>query len=206
MTEHQIKIVAEAKRVVTNIIQHKVSPSFVFHNIHHTQDVASSVQVLAGHYQLCDVDEFILFVSAWFHDTGFSTGRLEGHEEESIKLATLFLNQYKADTTTINLVSSCIHATCMPQAPSQILEKILCDADLYHLGTSAYLEWSNLLKQELMHYHKNDISDEKWRQDNIGFLRAHNFCTVHGQQILEPVKQGWITHLAHAPTAIIKHG
>lgn len=203
MTKHQIQIIAEAKRVVTNIIENKVPPLFVFHNLHHTKDVASSVQVLTGHHQLGDLDEFTVFVAAWFHDTGFSAGRVEGHEEESIKLVTQFLNQHKANTETINLVTSCIHATRMPQAPMHILEKIVCDADLYHLGTGAYLEWSNLLKQELVDYHKNDISDEKWRQDNIEFLKAHNFCTAHAQQSLEPVKQKWIKHLEHTQTAKI---
>ena len=204
MTEYQIQIIAEAKRVATNIIQNKVPPLFVFHNMNHTQDVASSVQVLAGHHQLGDLDEFTVFVAAWFHDTGFSAGRVEGHEEESIKLAIEFLNQHKADTETINLVSSCIHATRMPQVPGHMLEKILCDADLYHLGTSEYLEWSNLLKKELVNYHKNEISEEKWRQDNIGFLRAHNFCTAHAQLSLEPVKQNWIKHLELIQTPKIK--
>ena len=195
MTEHQLQIITEVQNVVTDIIQHEVSPYFVFHNIYHTKDVASSVEKLAGYHQLCDVDEFILFVSAWFHDTGFSMGRVEGHEKESIKLATQFLNQHKANTEIINRVSACILATSMPQAPKHILEQIICDADLYHLGTDAYLEWSNLLKQELVNYSKNDISDEKWRQENIGFLRGHRFCTAHAQQNLEPVKQGWIKHL-----------
>ena len=205
MTAHQIQIIGEAKKVVINIIENKVPPLFVFHNLHHTQDVANSVQVLAGHHQLGDLNEFAVFVAAWFHDTGFSAGRVEGHEEESIKLATQFLNQHKANTEIINLVTACIHATRMPQAPMHILEKILCDADLYHLGTSSYLEWSNLLKQELVDYHKNDISDEKWLQDNLKFLRAHNFCTAHAQLSLEPVKQGWIKHLLDTQTATIIH-
>ncbi len=206
MTNHQIQIIAEAKRVVTNIIENEVSPLFVFHNIYHTRDVARSVELLAGHSQLSDSDKFIVHVSAWFHDTGFSAGRVEGHEEESIKLATQFLNGYKADTETINLVSSCIHATRMPQAPNNLLAKIVCDADLYHLGTNAYLEWSNLLKQELVQYHKNDISDEKWRQDNIGFLRKHHFCTTHAQQNLEPVKLRWIKHLEYTQSTAIVGG
>ena len=195
MNEYQIQIVAEAKKVATDIIKNKVNPLFVFHNIDHTQQVANAAEEIEGYYQLNDEDQFILFISAWFHDTGFSAGRAEGHEKESIKLVSDFLQHYCPDPEIILRVSSCIQATQMPQTPVNLIEKIMCDADLYHLGTNRFNEWSGRLRQEIQNCYKSQIADEEWSQVDIKFLMSHHFFTGYCRQKLEPVKQRWIKQL-----------
>ena len=196
MNERQIQIIAEVKKGVTEIFEKKVNPLFVFHNMEHTQRVVNAAEEIEGYYQLNDDDQFILFVSAWFHDTGFSAGQAEGHEKESIKLAADFLRYHHyADQDKILRISSCIQATQMPQAPVNLVEKIICDADLYHLGTIMFCKCSDCLRQELQNYYKSDISNEEWRQVNIEFLVSHKYFTGYCQQKLELVKQGWIKHL-----------
>ena len=90
MNEHQIQIIEEVKKIVTDIFDKKVNPLFIFHNLEHTRQVVDAVEVIGCHYQLNSNNQLILLVSAWFHDTGFSAGQAEGHEKESIKLATDF--------------------------------------------------------------------------------------------------------------------
>jgi predicted metal-dependent HD superfamily phosphohydrolase len=195
MNKDQIKIVAEAEKVVKGIIKDSVPPNFRFHNIAHTKDVARSAKIIEGHYQLSDVDRFVVFIAAWFHDTGFSAGCAEGHEEESVKLAAKFLQQHDIDADIIDQVSSCIHATRIPQAPFTMLEKIICDADLYHLGTSKFQTWSSRLRQELQDANKKENTDEEWRQADINLLISHNYYTGFCQQKLEHVKQKWVKEL-----------
>ena len=48
-------------------------------------------------------------------------------------------------------------ATKMPQAPQNKLQQIICDADLYYLGTDTYLSKSNKLYKEL---HESGIVKE----------------------------------------------
>ncbi len=196
MNEDQIHIIADAKKVVKDIFRNKVNPLFVFHNLDHTQQVVDAVEEIEGYYQLNDDDQFILLVSAWFHDTGYSAGHAEGHEKESIKLAADFLHQHHyADPEVILRISSCIQATQMPQAPINLVEKIICDADLYHLGTIMFCKFSDCLRQELQNYYKIDISNKEWTRVNIEFLISHKYFTGYCQQKLEPVKQGWIKQL-----------
>ena len=90
MNVHQLQILEEAKKVVTAIFKNKINPLFVFHNLEHTLQVVNAAVEIEGYYQLNDDDQFVLFISAWFHDTGFSTGHSEEHEKESIKLAENF--------------------------------------------------------------------------------------------------------------------
>lgn len=195
MNKNQTKIVAEAKKVVTEILNDSVPPIFGFHNIAHTEDVAKSAELIEGHYQLSDIDRFIVFIAAWFHDTGFSAGCAEGHEDESVKLAAAFLRQHDVEWAIIEQVSSCIHATRFPQSPVTMLEKIICDADLYHLGTNKFESWSARLRQELQNCGKSDFTDEEWRQADIDLLISHSYYTGYCQQKLEHVKQKWIVEL-----------
>ncbi len=177
------------------MLKNSVPASFRFHNIAHTKDVARSAKVIEGHYQLSEVDRFIVFIAAWFHDTGFCAGCAEGHEEESVRLAAEFLRQQNIDADIIDQVSSCIHATRIPQAPQTLLEKIICDADLYHLGTSKFDTWSSRLRQELKNYSESDNTDEEWRQADIDLLISHSYHTDYCRQNLEHVKQKWIKEL-----------
>ena len=192
MNERQLQIVAEGKATVTEIFKNKVTPLFAFHNLDHTLQVVNAAEEIAGHYHLNDNDQFVLFISAWFHDTGFSTGHFEEHEKESIKLAEDFLYCRHEDPKLINRVSSCIQATHIPQKPQDLAEQILCDSDLYHLGTNMFNKWNDLLRQELQNYYRSYFSDEEWCQFNIEFLKSHKYFTGYCLQKLEPVKQQWI--------------
>ena len=146
MNEGQV-ILADARHYVSDIFAHKVKPEFVFHNIEHTEAVAEACSQMADYYQLNDEDRQVLLLSAWFHDTGYSSGKVEGHEEISVQIATQFLQQHAVPDLVQQRVTSCIRATHMPQSPISQVEKILCDADLLHLSTGDFKAMNQLLKQ-----------------------------------------------------------
>ena len=127
MNEHQLQIVREARKVVTDIFLNNVNSLFVFHNLEHTIQVVTAAEEIEGYYQLNDEDQFVLFISAWFHDTGFSSGHAEEHESESIVLAKDFLSHCNVVSEQILHIASCIQATHMPQKPLNLVEKIMCD-------------------------------------------------------------------------------
>jgi predicted metal-dependent HD superfamily phosphohydrolase len=192
MNENQNRLLAEAKLFVTEIFQKKVNPHFIFHNLEHTKQVVAAAEELANHYQLNDQDRLILFLAAWFHDTGFASNQAEEHEKESSKITTEFLQGRNAEPELIQRVASSIQATRMPQSPLSLVEKIMCDADLYHLGTKEFKRMNELLKQEQEAYFKKEFSKREWRQRNIEFLEAHQYFTDYCQQKLEPNKQLWL--------------
>jgi predicted metal-dependent HD superfamily phosphohydrolase len=189
MKEEQLNLLNEAKVYVTEIFQKKVSPSFSFHNLGHTESVVFAAEEMAAHYSLNDEDRLVLLISAWFHDTGFSTGKAEDHERESIRLATEFLQSHNVDSEIIQRVSSAIQATRMPQSPLSQVEKILCDADLFHLGGTDFKKMTQQLKDEQESYYKKEFPKKEWRQRNIEFLETHQYFTEYAQQKREPQKQ-----------------
>lgn len=195
MTENNIQLLEQAQTRVTEIFRTKVDPKFVFHNLDHTQQVVMAAEEIAAYYNLNEEDRFVLLLAAWFHDTGFSSGHPEEHEKESIRMATDFLQQNGVDPETIQRVSSCIQATRMPQSPLSQVEKIMCDADLYHLGTDDFKKMNQALRQEQEAYNNKEFSKKEWRQRNIEFLESHQYFTDYCQRRLEPQKQEWIRQL-----------
>src|SRR6476620_916494 len=188
MNETQEQILSSARHYVTELFTHQLKPEFGFHNLDHTEGVAEACSVMADHYHLGDEDRFVLMIAAWFHDTGYTSGKAEGHEEVSVQIAIQFLEQHHVDDKLIQRVTSCIQATHMPQSPISLIEKILCDADLMHLSTGDFKALNQLLKQERENLIGQKIPKKDWRKNNIRFLMDHRYCTDYGQEVLEPQK------------------
>lgn len=200
MNETQEQVLAAARQYVTEIFTKKVRPEFVFHSLDHTEAVADASSRMAEFYRLNDDDRFVLMLAAWFHDTGYSAGKSEGHEEISVQIATHFLQQHGITDNIIQRVSSSIRSTQMPQSPVSQIEKILCDADLWHLSTEDFKAMNQLLKQEQENLLGQKILKKDWRKNNIKFLGSHKYFTEYGQEFLEPGKQKNLLALAKKKT------
>lgn len=188
MKEAYNRIIDSVKTEVKELFAKKLDPKFVFHNLAHTMQVAEAVEGIATFYQFSEEEKTILIIAAWFHDTGFTTGRIEGHETESIKIAQAFLIKHSVRQPVIAKVAACIQATKMPQNPVNGMDKVICDADLFHLGSNNFKERTELLRQELQAYYDTEITEKEWDLNNIEFLKSHHYFTGYCQQMLEPVK------------------
>ena len=191
MSPDKKKLLAAIKVFVTGIFNKQINDFFLFHNIHHTIDVVNSAKKIADNYKLEKDDHFALIAASWFHDTGFNEGKIENHEAKSKAIAKSFLKG-KVSDITLEKIISCIQATRMPQTPENTIEKIICDADLYHLGTYKFKTYSNLLKQEKEIYFNKNISEIDWIDDDTKFLETHKYFTKYCRKRLEPVKQKWL--------------
>lgn len=195
MTENHLTILSNAQHFVTDIFTNKVNKSITFHNLDHTQGVVLAAEEMGQYYQLNAEDHAALILAAWFHDTGYSSGDANGHEEVSIALATNFLKDQHADEVLIQKVRSAIESTKMPQNPHNLIEQILCDADLYHLGTDEFKQKSKLLREELTVFSKKEISKKQWRKININFLENHQYYTDYARRKLLAGKEKNIQEL-----------
>src|ERR1700761_340034 len=115
-----------------------------FHNQTHTENVVLAATRIAKHYALGDKDQFIVLAATWFHDLGYVIN-ITGHEEQSATIAEEFLEEHKVGHGTIKSIKGCILATKMPQSPENLLEQIVCDSDLFHLGTEDFFNEDKLL-------------------------------------------------------------
>jgi predicted metal-dependent HD superfamily phosphohydrolase len=195
MTEEQFRILSAAQDFVSDLFLNKVNKTIHFHTLQHTQEVLAGSETMADYYHLEDEDRFALLLAAWFHDTGYSGGQAAGHENLSIEIANKFLNEHKVHLNIINKVVGCINATRLPQNPNSLIEQIICDADLFHLGTSDFREKNRLLREELNDFGNMELSKKDWRKKNIEFLTKHNYFTSYAKENLDPLKQVYLEEL-----------
>ena len=187
--ENQSTLLKDAQEAAVNLISSKVSKNVRFHTLQHTREVVAACEKIAETLPLSDEDKIALNIAAWFHDTGYSAGQAKDHEMISVQHAVDFLNAHASSEEMIKKVTGCINATRMPQNPTTIIEQIICDADLFHLGSDNFKEKSKLLRGELMEFGGEELSKKEWRQNNIAFLEAHKYFTAYGQTNLQPVKE-----------------
>jgi len=196
MTEEQFRVLSEAQDFVTDLLINKLDRSIHFHTLQHTQEVLAGSETMADYYRLEDEDRYALMLASWFHDTGYTGGKAMGHENVSIELATKFLNEHKVSQQVINKVIGCINATRLPQTPHTLIEQIICDADLFHLGTSDFKEKNRLLREELNDFGNLELPKKDWRKKNIEFLTKHNYFTSYAKENLDPLKQIYLQELS----------
>lgn len=160
-----------------------------YHNMIHTEKVVEAAKQIAGHYQLNDRDFFVVTVAAWFHDLGYYSGESKDHETKGAELAEACLKEKGVDDATIAAVKGCIMATRMPQNPISLPEKIVCDADLFHLGTDEFTERNKLMRKEQELAQHKEISKKEWRQGTIELLQSHHYHTDYSRLLLNDKKQ-----------------
>src|ERR1700712_2830469 len=111
---------------VKNLFADNNNAALVFHNLKHTQTVVSRTEEIAAHYNLSNQDMLVLFVAAWFHDTGHLFTEPVGHEAKSVEIMRKFMTANMVDEALIKNIGECIMATQMPRNPATLLQEIIC--------------------------------------------------------------------------------
>jgi predicted metal-dependent HD superfamily phosphohydrolase len=174
----------KVKEYVVEYIDANFPDEMCYHNVMHTLDVVDAVQIIGEATKVSLQDMEVLIVAAWFHDTGYFKG-CQDHEQASAALARDFLTREKANEEFIRAVERCILATKIPQKPQDLLEKVICDADLYHLGSENFFEKSELLLRELTHTIEG-MTRNYWLRQSKSFIESHQYHTDYGKAMLAP--------------------
>jgi len=159
-----------------------------YHNHSHIIDVLENAKKIATHYYLDDRTFFIVCAAACFHDLVYLSNNEESNEIESAKLARAFFTTLDVNETDIIAIEKCILATKMPQNPESLAEKILCDADLYNIGTVGFAEMNKFLKLEAEAFGNAKIDDGAWLTSTRNMLENHSYHTEYCQLILNSIK------------------
>lgn len=160
----------------------------MFHNFHHTQQVAVRAIEIGAHEGLKEDELLIITMAAWFHDTGYLFTDPSGHEAESVKIMTDYLSEKDLPLHVLAEISDCIMATKAPTNPQNLLQSILCDADTYHFGTGEFTESNEKVYLELR-LRNNGPDKSTFMQGSAAMLRAHKFYTAYCREMLDAGKK-----------------
>lgn len=146
-----------------------------YHNVDHTKSVIESAEHLAKAENISGDDLILLKTAALFHDAGFLQHH-HNHEVFSCNIARKRLPDFGYEPEQTEAVCRMIMATKLPQTPNNHLERVLCDADLYYLGTENYAAGAEKLFLEYKKFGIVKIKTE-WELMQVEFLAAHTYFT-----------------------------
>lgn len=166
-----------------NKLETELPPFLHYHNSEHTKDVIASAEQLARTEKITGDDLTILKTAALFHDSGFLE-TYSDHEEISCEMAMKWLPEYGFRKEETDRVCQLIMATKLPQQPKDKLGEILCDADLYYMGTDRYFVGAEKLYKEL---HEAGLvkNREEWSNEELKFVENHKYFTPTAKHKLD---------------------
>lgn len=162
---------------VESLFELYAKPKLCYHNLDHTRLVVKHASEMANFYHLNEEDRFVLLVAAWFHDIGHLIGANEGHEIRSTFIMEHFLCKLKINFKTIDRVRETIIATEANRKPRSLIEEIIKDSDVYHIGTSDFIEMDFLVWKEIENISTEPTFDRLER--TLDFLKKHCFYTTY---------------------------
>ena len=180
MRNNRKEILNESYEYVKDIFKSHYNSNFSYHNLEHTQLVNKNAILIANSYSsLSENDIFNLEIATLFHDIAFYKGQ-DTHEIKSVEIAKEFLINKGLDNDHINAIKNLILATKIGTSANNVLEEIIQDADLSHLGIKGYENtYFHYLFYEMNQFSDESISLLKWSKISIPFMENHKYKTQY---------------------------
>ena len=194
MEEYQKTLLEEVEADVADHFTRYISAEYVYHDYQHTRDVVEAVKLIGEGYALSPKELEILQLAGWFHDTGHDQGS-KNHEERSAVLARKYLLERNYSEEDLKTIEACIIATKIDTEPTNLLEQIICDADLSHLGSKLYWDRCWRVRQELMLTTGEAMTEKEWVDFELSFLENHQYYTQVAQELYDKRKRKYIKQL-----------
>lgn len=179
----QKTMIEEAEGYIFDLFNERLSHDYLYHSYQHTLEIVEACKKIAKAYpEISEDDMEILLLAAWFHDSGY-IHVYKGHEEKSKEIARAFLEEKKSTEDKIQRVLDCIDATKRGAKRTELIHKILADADISSIGEKSFFDKADLLKTEWEKFKIRYCSETEWAITQLEFLEAANFHTQEAQRI-----------------------
>lgn len=176
-----------ARAYILRRLREELPNERTYHSLEHTLDVYAAVIDIAAAEGVEGDDLILLKTAALYHDAGF-TVRQHDHEEAGCAIVREVLPTFGYPAIAVERVCAMIMATRVPQRPADLLERILCDADLDYLGRPDFKRIGDMLFAELRAYGILRTEVE-WNRLQVRFLEEHGYHTATNRREREPAKQ-----------------
>jgi adenylate cyclase len=168
-------------------MEKELPSSLFYHNIKHTVDVVTQVELIGLGENVGDEELLLLKTAALFHDAGHTLS-YENHEYFSCVIAREILQEYYYTRYQVDRICELIMSTKLPPKPQNKLQEIICDADLDYLGRSDMIPVSNTLYLELKERSMiKSLID--WNRLQMKFISGHQYFTETARNLREVNKQ-----------------
>jgi len=177
----------DLQELILDKMERELPRNLYYHNTKHTVDVVTQVELIGLGEGVTDEELLLLKTAALFHDYGHTVS-YSNHENLSSVMARELLPNYYYTLQQIDTICSLIMATKLPPVPKNMLEQIMCDADLDYLGRSDMIPVSNTLFLELKERSMIKSLNE-WNSMQMKFISGHQYFTRTARNLREVNKQ-----------------
>jgi len=158
------------------------------HTLHPTKGVVATADRIGKSENISEHDRDLLIAAAYFHDTGYIR-EYEKNEPIAARMAGRILKLIGYKPGEIEIIQNMILATDLAREPKTHVERILCDADLDHLGREDFFQMDGKLR-EGRRIRGLDVSDDvKWYKGTLEVIKNHQYYTQSQKQLREKEKQ-----------------
>lgn len=171
-------ILRESRAYVRKLLDGELEPWVAYHDFTHTDETFRACREIGKASRLTREELEIALLAALFHDTGY-TQAVKGHEKKSAAIAARFLRSKGYPARSIRAVRSAILATTMPQRPTNLVERVVCDADMLYVGRDEFFHKNDLLRREIEGREEILVEPASWLKHSIAFLEAQSYHTEH---------------------------
>jgi predicted metal-dependent HD superfamily phosphohydrolase len=181
-------------------------PAHLYYHLpeHTFCDVLPHAEELAGLEGVASEELFLLKVAVLFHDAGFTkvyaNNESSGADIAETALKTFAFSDYQIATvknivmaTSSNNINSDGH---IQSAGEDILEQIICDADLDNLGRDDFFKRGEYLRKELT-FQGIIMSDKDWYLHQLDFIKNHSYYTKSAHNLRDEGKEKNIGKLGY---------
>ena len=173
------------------------------HTLHPTKGVVATADRIGKSENISEHDRELLIAAAYFHDTGYIR-EYEKNEPIAVRMAGRILKLIGYKPNEIVKVQKMILSTDLEREPKTHVEKILCDADLDHLGREDFFKLDGRLR-EGRRARGIDVSDDvKWYRSTLEIIKKHQYYTESQKKLREKRKQKNIKKLLNKLETIEK--
>ena len=191
------ELVNKVRKHCRDLLNKSRCKSLQFHNYQHTLNVVHNAEMIALKSKISVEETEIILITAYFHDVG-NMETSKQHEMLSCSMARRFLEKENYPEEKIRIIENIILATEINREPTTLLEEIICDADLGHLGKNTFLTQNKLLREEWSNFLNMTFTDEEWLNLNLKFLDNHHFYTEVAHELFDAKKTENILRLQEA--------
>jgi hypothetical protein len=166
-----------AEKFIMAKLAKELPGTLYYHSMDHVQDVLNAAMMYAQLEGVSEYETLLLKTAVLYHDSGFTIQARE-HESLGCEIARENLPRFEYTQEEIERICGMIMATRIPQTAHNLLEQIICDADLDYLGRDDFWTIGASLFRELKEAGVLD-NEKDWNRIQLKFLRAHHYLTGH---------------------------
>jgi len=164
------------------------------HTLHPTRGVVAVANRIAIAENISEHHRELLIAAAYFHDTGYIR-EYDKNEPIAARMAGRILKLIGYKPNEIEKIQNMILSTDLGRKPKTHIEKILCDADLDHLGREDFFKLDAKLR-EGRRARGIDVSDDaQWYKGTLKIIKTHQYYTESQKKLREEKKKENIKRL-----------